>query len=668
MHLLLPAFLGATALVGLPVVLHLLRLQTRKHIPFPSLFFLGKEAVRDANRQRIRRWLTLLLRCLLIVLVVLAFCRPFWLLEHSDTSRAVVVVIDNSYSMQAEGRSAAVEAWLAPQIASLRAPDQLGVVLMHPAPMWLVPLTDNLALGRSALKSLPQSYETSHYRAAIELAAAKLSLSSLEQKQLLVAADQQRIGWAGVRFERPLPSGVKLHPAPPAPEPKRQAAVVALKATRTGDERIALDVTIRGYAPASDERTVTFLAGGEVLGTQRITVAAGASKVVHAEYAVPDFKSALMLHATIDADELPVDDVAYTALAGTDDHRMILTPGAAPTDVDFLRLALTAARTGRPATFQIDPVPGEGVAWPATTVAILRGTAPFVGSAASSLDAFLSAGGSAWIICDGSLAQTAWLATRGAVVAPLRPAAGARLKLRDFQLDHPLFAPFNGHSITPLLAPTFHRGWSLRGDTVEPIARWSDRTIAIAEVPTGGGRLLITGFGETRADSTFPIEAAYVPFVKQAVIWLAQNQMASPLGCRVGDTLALPGAGTWRAVLTPKTVPSTEVNGYVTPTVPGIYAFEQPNLPKRFYAVNVDTLESDLSPWPTPADFARLILKEPEKAGPAPAKVAGKSLLPPADAVIDSELVDERLAWWWLLLAAIVVLFLELALSNRTLP
>lgn len=663
MNLLVPAFLGAAALVGLPLLLHLLRLQPRKNIPFPSLAFLGRDALRDSNRHRIRRWLTLLLRILAILLIVLAFCRPFWPLEHSEQSRAVVVVVDNSYSMQAVGRREAVEAWLAPQLAALRPPDQLGVLRLHPSPEWIVPLGTDLEAGRRALKTLPQSYETSHYRTGLELAAARLALSSLPQKQILLAADQQRTGWNGVRFERPLPPGVKLSPAPAAAAPQRQAAITALKAARTADGRIALDATVRGFSAGADERTVTFFSGGEKLGTQRCVLTGGRPQTVHADYAVPDATAALMLHAMIDGDELTIDDTAYAALAGADDRRVILAAAPAGMTVDFIGLALRSVRGGQLPVFRIDPLPETGVAWAPSTVAVLRGTAPFRGEAIARLDALLAAGGSAWIVCDGSREQNAWLAAHGVTVAPARAPTGGKLKLRDLALDHPLFAPFAGHSIAPLLTPTFRRGWALQGGAVEPLARWLDRTVAIAEVPTGGGRLLVTGFGDTRADSTFPIEAGYVPFVHQAVTWLAQNQTAGPIGCRVGATLVLPGAGTWRAVMTPKPVAPAEVNGFVTPTVPGLYVFEQRDNPKQFYAVNLDTAESDLTPWPTPEDFARLV--NPEKETPPAAPVASA---PRAEPILDASLVDERQIWWWLLVAAIGVLLCELALSNRTIP
>ncbi|MEO6567987.1 MAG: VWA domain-containing protein [Opitutaceae bacterium] len=665
----MPAFLAAAALVGLPLFLHLLRLQPRRHVAFPSLIFLGREALRDSNRHRLRRWLTLLLRCLLIALIVLAFSRPFWPLDESRGTRAVVVVVDNSYSMQARGRSAAVDAWLAPQLAALRSTDQLGVLLLHPTPTWLVPLTKDLDAGRGALKTLPQSFETSHFRAGLELAGAKLAASKLQHKQIWLAADQQRLGWNGVRFDRPLPPGVKLFSAPAAPAPAKQAAIVGLKAARTADGRLSLDATLRGYSAGSDERTVTFYAGGKMLGTQRAVLTPGRSQTVHADFAIPEIASALMLHASIEADELTVDDTAYAALAGTDDRRLIVAPGKRGEETDFLALALSATGGGKPSTFGVSPVPAPGQAWPASTVAILRGSDPFRASAVATLDAFLSMGGSAWIICDGSPEQNAWLAAHGVAVSPATLPSSGKLKLRDLALEHPLFAPFVGHSIAPLLSPSFQRGWSLRGETIEPLARWLDRTVAIAEVPMGGGRLLVTGFGETRADSSFPIEAGYVPFIHQAVTWLAQNQMAAPVGCRVGATLVLPGAGKWSAVLSPKPVAPTEVNGYVTPAVPGIYALEQPNLPKRFYAVNVDTAESDLEPWPTPTDFARLIapVLNPEESGSKPA-VAKRQALFRFDTVPDPSLVDERQMWWWLLAAAVAVLLLELAISNRTVP
>jgi hypothetical protein len=116
-------------------------------------------------------------------------------------------------------------------------------------------------------------------------------------------------------------------------------------------------------------------------------------------------------------------------------------------------------------------------------------------------------------------------------------------------------------------------------------------------------------------------------------------------------------------VINPKPVPTLQVNGYVTPSVPGLYEFEQKDTPKRYYAVNLDTLESDLTPWPTPADFSRLVSTEKPREAPPTANADSKTA-----PVADPTLIDERQVWWWLLVAAIGVALAELALANRTIP
>ena len=77
MNWLFPGFLAGASLIALPVVLHFLRKRQNVVVRFPSLRFLGETALRDTRRHQLLRWLTLLLRCLAIALIVGAFARPF---------------------------------------------------------------------------------------------------------------------------------------------------------------------------------------------------------------------------------------------------------------------------------------------------------------------------------------------------------------------------------------------------------------------------------------------------------------------------------------------------------------------------------------------------------------------------------------------------------------
>ncbi len=100
MSWLLPGFLAGSLLVGLPIALHFLRSRPKNEIRFPSLRFLGESALRDTRKHRLRRWLTLALRVLVILLLAAAFARPFWKNKQAAHETALLVAVDNSMSMQ----------------------------------------------------------------------------------------------------------------------------------------------------------------------------------------------------------------------------------------------------------------------------------------------------------------------------------------------------------------------------------------------------------------------------------------------------------------------------------------------------------------------------------------------------------------------------------------
>ncbi|SDU12856.1 N-terminal double-transmembrane domain-containing protein [Verrucomicrobium sp. GAS474] len=693
MSWLLPGFLAGALAIGLPIALHFLRSKPTVVIPFPTLRFLGPTALRETKRNRLRRWLTLLLRCLAIALLAAAFARPFWASTPSGGGKAVLVVVDNSMSMQASGRWESLKSQAVAALDGLQPGDRAGVLLMNPSSQWLVPMGDQTEAARNALRALQPGYETTRCQGALRLAGDVLSRQPEKEKRLFWMSDEQRLGWAGTNFGQALPPGVKLNLTAPRPEPASQAAITGV--TIKGEApAFQAEVTIRLYTPASEarERTITIFemgSAGKVVGKKTVSLNGREPASFTVPLDLPPGPSALPagLRVELDPDDLPADDRFYLSLGGGGQNGLSVSLDAVP-GVDYLAHALHAAKlpAGAP---QAQALPGGEAEWP-RGIAVLRGEEAFLPPQAAKLERFLRNGGSLWIFADGGPAQAGWLKARGVVIEPLPlsppasdPAsAGDPRHLRDWDPEHPLLAAFVHESLLPLLQAEFRRPYALRVSpaAADRIAAWDEGSPAVVELsaagPAGpgasaGGRILLCGFGLSREETDWPMKASFVPFVDQAIRWLAaarEGRRAWQIGETIPLSLSL-GAGEgkgsasslWTALDTPRPVPPQRVGNAVRPTVPGLYRYDAGDgTPSRIFAVNVPTEESDLAPWPE-SEVERLTSLQSKKEAEAAA----------APSVATTRLSDEteearQRFWWWLMAGAALCLLGELTLANRT--
>ncbi len=645
MNWLFPSFLAGAALIGLPVLLHLLRRKPRQIVRFPSLRFLGESALRDTRKHRLLRWLTLLLRCLAIALLCAAFARPFWGGSTAGNRRALVIALDNSMSQQAEGRWAEAQLWALGQLDELRPGDQAALLVMQPDPTWAVPLTDDLTRVRTALTAAKPGYDKTRYAPPLRLASDALAKASAGTKILAWAADGQRAGWRGTDLAQKLPPGINFRFIGIAPAPQRQAAIVTLrKSTQDSD---SLEVIIRQFHQTPDQRELSVFAGDKQLATQTITLRAGDNKLL-----VPCKwpADAAGLRVSLDADALPADDSAWLATVATTTNVVRLDPA---TETDFIAHALRSTHMLDDAGFQPSPLPPQ--AWPLDAAVVLPNAASFRDVAwQQRLEEFCNAGGTAWIFVDGSVAQKDWLKQQGVRVSA-RGTTDEPWHLRDWDAEHPALAAFAGQSLLPLLEVEFYRGCNLSGDTLTPIANWPDGKIAIAEIESAGRRLLLAGFPPTREATDWMTKPSFVPFVHCAVRWLGSAQEERN-DWRVGDTIALPDQpGVWRALDTPTAQREQNVSGSIRPSAPGLYEFTGPG-GRKLFAVNTPVEESDLAPWPNPDQLASL------ESTAAPATRSRTASLQTEFAAVENQ---QRL-WWWLLAIGGCALLGELVLANRT--
>ncbi|RZK30200.1 MAG: hypothetical protein EOO61_19580, partial [Hymenobacter sp.] len=104
MQFLNPGFLWGLLAVAIPVLIHLLQLRRPQRILFTNTGFIKAVELTTVRRRRLQELLVLLARVLAVILLVLLFCQPFIPAKNNGrhaVDQAVIVLVDNSPSMQA---------------------------------------------------------------------------------------------------------------------------------------------------------------------------------------------------------------------------------------------------------------------------------------------------------------------------------------------------------------------------------------------------------------------------------------------------------------------------------------------------------------------------------------------------------------------------------------
>jgi threonine/homoserine efflux transporter RhtA len=96
-----PAILFGLLAASIPIILHFLNLRKLKKVEFSTLIFLKELQKTKIRRIKLKQWLILLLRLLIIIMLVLAFARPAiktGFAGYAAAKTSAVFIIDNTFS------------------------------------------------------------------------------------------------------------------------------------------------------------------------------------------------------------------------------------------------------------------------------------------------------------------------------------------------------------------------------------------------------------------------------------------------------------------------------------------------------------------------------------------------------------------------------------------
>ena len=104
MQFLHPGYFYALPLLLVPIVIHLFQLRRFKKFDFTNVAVLKKISFNTRKSSRLKKWIILILRLLIVAFIIFAFSQPYFSKNKLiDSQSETVLYLDNSFSMQALG-------------------------------------------------------------------------------------------------------------------------------------------------------------------------------------------------------------------------------------------------------------------------------------------------------------------------------------------------------------------------------------------------------------------------------------------------------------------------------------------------------------------------------------------------------------------------------------
>jgi hypothetical protein len=580
MNFLAPLFLIGAVSAAVPIVLHLLKREPEQRVKFAPVKLLRRAPVEDTQKHRLRELLLLALRVAAVVLLAIAFARPFVTSSAAaGRSGVTIVALDTSYSMDAAGRFERARQLAQEAVGRAPSGERVGVVAFADDGELLAPPSTDRLLATSAIGRIAAGVGATRYRSALSVATEAIAAAGPSTRSTIVlVTDLQETGWdEGDRVA--VPETVQIEVADVGAAPPD----IAVTAVRPLADRIV--ATVRNTGPQARDVRAHLAVDGRAAGDATVALGPGQSGEVTFAGAPRGQMAAVSVE---DPEGLSADNIRYAVLSGATRPSVLVVGGSGnlPRDAFYIQHALSAGPAGGRG-YEVTAMSGAELSQPASTASsgsvddrlseraavILVSTRGLERRGRELLSGYVQSGGGLLLAAgpdvDGDVAaDVLGGATSLKIVNPVAKKAAGSLAPSDVR--HPVFRPFSGNSKTLGLV-RFQQAATVEGTGCQTLARFTTGGNALIECAAGEGRALVLASDLDNRWNDFPLHAGFVPFLHEAVRYLASAR-----------------------ALTSDYFVGTAPAG--VPRQPGVHAGPAANGSKpRRVAVNIDPREADPS-------------------------------------------------------------------------
>jgi hypothetical protein len=514
MNFLYPAFLIGGLAIAVPIVLHFLRRDIAPIVEFSAVRLLRKSPVARSRRRRLRDLILLAARVAALLLLALAFARPYNA-AATIVSPARIIAIDRSFSMDGPGRFARAIDLARRAVDEASTGERVAVIAFDDHAETVAP-PGPAAVARTALSSLSPGFGATRYAPVLARAA---EIAGADGGRLILISDLQRGGWEpeerGV-----LPAGLDLDVKDAGAAPDN-IAVIAL---RPAADRVVVSIRNTGQHTRSGQIRVD--RDGHTAATASYTAPAGEDVDAAIPYRTP---STGFISASVDdPGGLAADNTRYAVVQPVAAARVLVVTSGAPESGFYLVRALGAVNDDGNRQFDIRPVAAQKASaadLSDVSAVVLLSTRALDRLVREALVGLVRSGTGLFVAGSPDIEREVLSALFNwkSVPASSIESAGGALALSPVDVRHPVFRPFG--SLTANLGQVrFERAWRLPTDGWDVSARFTDGNAAMVERREGTGRVVVFASDIDRRWNDFPTRAAFVPFAAEAVRYVAASR------------------------------------------------------------------------------------------------------------------------------------------------
>jgi hypothetical protein len=622
-----PLFLAGAAAAAIPLLLHLLKREPEQRIRFSAVRLLRNAPVEHTSRRHLRELLLLALRIAALLLLAVAFARPFLTAGAAQAGSGITVIaLDTSMSMSAPGQFDRAKQ-LARQAVDRATNDQLAVVTFADDARVVAAPGSDRGSARAAIDGAQAGFGATSYRAALNAAADQLKG---RRGTIVVVTDLLENGWdAGERAAVPESARIEVVDVGTLP------ANLSVRAARAEADRVIATIHNHGPQPR-DAHVRLYVSAG---GTDRrlageTTAPVGADQSTDVSFGGVRGQSAVV--EVDDPQGIQGDNRRFVVLGSAGRPRVLIvgSSGDLAHEAFYLQQALIAGKENRP--FDVEGIAARTLgSWDAERMnrflaVVLISTKALERHGRELLAGFVRNGGGILVTAgadvDGAVLAEALGDSRVTIATPSASARDMQVRsLAPADVRHPVFQMF-GSGASALGLVQFHRVAAIRAPDCQTLGRFTTGEPALVDCAIGEGRAVILASDLDNRWNDFPLHATFVPFVQEALRYIGGSH---------------PRTSEYLVGGVPKGLQP----------VPGVFPLAA-GADRRLVAVNVDPAESN---------SARLTTEEFQTA------VTRLKDTAEADRHTEArEREDSQHLWRYLLAVMIAMLIVESVVAKRT--